>query len=85
MTCDISCLFTFPFNRGKSRSAVLGCTILLIFCSRELHVLLESKGNEAPQLELSYSVGGVSWTPLYDIRLSSATATLQVSPVIRRR
>ncbi|KAA0188719.1 hypothetical protein FBUS_01399, partial [Fasciolopsis buskii] len=49
------------------------------FVSKELHVLLESKGNEAPQLELSYSVGGVSWTPLYDIRLSSATATLQPS------
>ncbi|VDP78410.1 unnamed protein product [Echinostoma caproni] len=49
------------------------------FVSKELHVLLESRGAETPELELSYSVGDVSWTPAYDIRLSSAAATLQVS------
>ncbi|THD25143.1 hypothetical protein D915_003787 [Fasciola hepatica] len=48
------------------------------FVSKELHVLIESRGTESPQLELSYSVGGVSWTPAYDIRLSSTAATLQV-------
>ncbi|TGZ59483.1 hypothetical protein CRM22_009049 [Opisthorchis felineus] len=47
--------------------------------SKELHVLLESKSCESPSLELSYSVERATWNPCYDIRLSSSSATLQIT------
>ncbi|KAG5445596.1 Protein f37c4.5 [Clonorchis sinensis] len=47
--------------------------------SKELHVLLESKSSESPTLELSYSVERATWNPCYDIRLSSSSATLQIT------
>ncbi|CAH8871021.1 unnamed protein product [Trichobilharzia szidati] len=46
--------------------------------SKELHVLLESRSSVNPDLEITYTVDHVSWTPCYDIRLSSATATLKI-------
>ncbi|TNN05892.1 Protein F37C4.5, partial [Schistosoma japonicum] len=46
--------------------------------SKELHVLLESHSSVNPNLEITYTVDHVSWTPSYDIRLSSSTATLKI-------
>ncbi|CAH8562682.1 unnamed protein product [Schistosoma turkestanicum] len=46
--------------------------------SKELHVLLEAHSSLNPDLEITYTVDHVSWTPSYDIRLSSATATLKI-------
>ncbi|KAK4475080.1 hypothetical protein MN116_000763 [Schistosoma mekongi] len=46
--------------------------------SKELHVLLESHSTLNPNLEITYTVDHVSWTPSYDIRLSSSTATLKI-------
>uniref|UniRef100_A0A3Q0KNT4 DUF4139 domain-containing protein n=1 Tax=Schistosoma mansoni TaxID=6183 RepID=A0A3Q0KNT4_SCHMA len=46
--------------------------------SKELHVLLEAHSSLNPDLEITYTVDHVSWTPSYDIRLSSSTATLKI-------
>ncbi|CAH8615430.1 unnamed protein product [Heterobilharzia americana] len=46
--------------------------------SKELHVLLESHSSMNPDLEITYTVDHVSWTPCYDIRLLSSTATLKI-------
>ncbi|CAH8644209.1 unnamed protein product [Heterobilharzia americana] len=46
--------------------------------SKELHVLLESRSSMNPDLEITYTVDHVSWTPCYDIRLLSSTATLKI-------
>ncbi|KAF8567191.1 hypothetical protein P879_05410 [Paragonimus westermani] len=47
--------------------------------SKELHVLLDSRTSTSPCLELSYSVSRATWSPTFDIRLSSAAATLQIN------
>ncbi|KAL3320531.1 hypothetical protein Ciccas_000795 [Cichlidogyrus casuarinus] len=39
--------------------------------SKELHVLVEVKDQSQPELRITYSVGNVSWSPCYDIRLFS--------------